>query len=990
MIARILQSTARLLPATFLIFAITTRANTPVPRLAPPSKQESLDALQTQEGLRVSLAACEPHVVDPISMRFDDHGRMWVVEMRDYPTGPPNGTKPDGRIVVLTDSNRDGVFETSVTFASGLVFPTGLQPWRDGVIVTLAGKIEYMADTDGDLECDQREVWFEGFTTGNEQLRANHPVLGPDGLVYVAGGLRGGEIVSRDPRWPMDRSVDIGGKDFAFDPAAIKAGDGFFSGVAGNSQFGLSIDDFGHRIGCSNRNPAIEALISLDDLSRSRWPTSMRGFRDVSPAGSLSDVRPITKAWTTSNLHASQFSAACGVTRGLGNAMPPNWRNDLVVCEPTGYLVQRQRLSRTGVGHSGQRAGDQRELLASSHPWFRPVDTTVGPDGALYVIDMCRAVIEHPEWVPPELEHRTDERDGNDLGRIWRLTSSEAVPVASQLRPSGEASLIIDWLSHENPHQRETATRLIAEDSNDQATQARLRDALRRPATSAEGFARAFQILSKMNGVDDAEFAIACRHPNANVRRVAARLLRRMPVDHDAWQHMRLLLKDADDWVRWEAVGTASWLCNQNDNPKVVPTDLLANAISANEHTTNKLSDSIPWLVRAETLPPTTAARVAELLLKPRNDSQLTPIFIHRIARQAALAQPASGPLTVAFPWQSAGHSSGQQLACVSGFADGLKKVGKRPIITDEITDVARRVVVDAGASPTSRQQALSVLLAAAAHCDDEFHFVATHDGPTTLRLSAITSLLHTDPDATLAWLRSEFVLLPTELRVAVIRKLVTTSAWSNSLLDWIESETIPSNVLPPDQFNRLTRHPDKNIRDRASRLLMTDRADRKTLIASYAAATKGFADTLSGKTLFTQHCAACHRIDGVGTDVGPDISDSRSKTPESILVAILDPSGAVDAGFACYRWLTIDGAVNTGIMLQSDASRITMQISGGEQQSIERDELDEFSLTGASLMPEGFERVLSVDQMRDLIGYLKAWRYHSDDQQKFDLTNAN
>ena len=181
-----------------------------------PTVATSLNSLVVHDGIQIEIAAHEPNVVDPVAVRFDELGRMWVVEMRDYPTGPADGEGFNGQIRVLEDLNQDGLFESATTFASELIFPTGLQPWHDGVIVTLAGSIEFMADRDGDGRCDHREVWFEGFQQGNEQLRANHPTLGPDGLIYVANGLRGGAIVAVDPRWKQDSGTDSSKRSVSF------------------------------------------------------------------------------------------------------------------------------------------------------------------------------------------------------------------------------------------------------------------------------------------------------------------------------------------------------------------------------------------------------------------------------------------------------------------------------------------------------------------------------------------------------------------------------------------------------------------------------------------------------------------------------------------------------------------------------------------------------------------------------------------------------
>lgn len=157
-----------------------------------------------------------------------------VVEMRLPNRGPQVGQPFQGRIKVLIDQDRDGYFETSHLFADSLVFPTGLQPFRDGVIVTLAGEVAYLADTDGDYRCDQIETWFTGFSKDNEQLRANHPTWTLENQIHVASGLRGGEIQSQQSQWTsLEKPVSLAARDFSFSPLG-----GQWHAVAGNSQYG--------------------------------------------------------------------------------------------------------------------------------------------------------------------------------------------------------------------------------------------------------------------------------------------------------------------------------------------------------------------------------------------------------------------------------------------------------------------------------------------------------------------------------------------------------------------------------------------------------------------------------------------------------------------------------------------------------------------------------------------------------------------------------
>src|SRR5688572_20138677 len=151
------------------------------------SSEEALKAFRTEPGLRVELVACEPAVVDPVALAFDEQGRMFVAENRGYPT---SADPPLGIIALLEDKDRDGRFEKRTVFADGLTFPNGVLPWKGGVLVTCAPDLLFLQDTNHDGRADVREVWFTGFDPSNTtQLRVSHPTLSMDNWIYVTSGL---------------------------------------------------------------------------------------------------------------------------------------------------------------------------------------------------------------------------------------------------------------------------------------------------------------------------------------------------------------------------------------------------------------------------------------------------------------------------------------------------------------------------------------------------------------------------------------------------------------------------------------------------------------------------------------------------------------------------------------------------------------------------------------------------------------------------------
>ena len=517
---------------------------------SPLSPADSLAHFRLDPGLAIELVACEPEVVDPIAIRFDEDGRLWVVEMRDYPHGPKPGEPATSQIRVLSDEDGDGRYETSRVFAEGLLFPTGLQPWRGGVFVTLAGEVAYLADSDGDGRADRRETWFRGFTQENPQLRANHPRLGLDGRIYVANGLRGGVVVGA--RVADAKPISISGMDFAFDPLTGEA-----EAVSGNGQFGMAMDDFGNRFVCNNREPLNHVVLENRYLARNPLLAVGAVVSHVAAAGEASRVYPLANAWTTSNLHAGQFTAACGVEIYRGDALGEPYYGNAFICEPTGSLVHREIVEPRGATFVSHRASETGEFLATPDGWFRPVNLETGPDGALYVVDMYRAVIEHPGYMPSELQQRADLRLGDDRGRIYRVVRVDAkARSADQAKPrlsKAATAELVAMLTRRNSWWRETAARLLLQrqDKTVHGDLEQLAQSAAEPATRVAALA-----IVKGLGVLDDELLVKSlrdKHPRVREQAVVLAEPRLLSGDHDSLLRGPLfaLASDPDAKVRF-------------------------------------------------------------------------------------------------------------------------------------------------------------------------------------------------------------------------------------------------------------------------------------------------------------------------------------------------------------------------------------------------------------------------------------------------------
>jgi len=706
------------------------------------------------------------------------------------------------------------------------------------------------------------------------------------------------------------------------------------------------------------------------------------------PLNSGGKIYPISRNWTTSNLHAGRFTAACGVHIYRSDLLPEKYHGAAFTCDPTGNLIHCEMLTERGASFQSKPDREGVEFLASPDDWFRPVSMAEGPDGALYVVDMYRAVIEHPEYMPPELRKRPDLMLGKDKGRIWRIVPEKHKTKA--LRPNLSKVKTEDLDDHfmsPNAWERMTAHRLFLEraDRPDPKSLAkillghadrnwRLHVVSLLEALGAADEKTLVPIFFDENEPRILEHAVRLAEPflarSERIRKCVFDLAKRgdaplrfqVALSLGEWDDDRILvplaeiaLRGADD--RWTRLAVASSV------PKRAGA-LIAVLLGSKKGLTTERSTGRLALLRE--LAGLVGSRrdtkeVAELLLTVTNLSG-KDATAWQLAALEGVAEGMSrrgaqlGAFLKSLPKESR-KAADDTNALLSQFASGA---------SDRKRDLGERVPAVRLLSHLPWEKAEPVLTR-----------LLTDDPAQEVRLAAVRALAaHGRADVPGLLLKPWKGYTPA-VRREVTEALLRQPDWALALLKEVEADRIKPGDIDAPRATLLLAHGRADVRNLARKLLQDSLpAERQQVLARYQAALKRKGDAKKGREVFKKNCATCHRVADIGVDVGPDISDTRTKTAEMLLGDILNPNQAIDNNYINYLVTTKSGKSLTGMIAAETAASITLKRAENQTDVVLRQDIEEITSTGASLMPEGLEKTISIEEMADLLSFLKNWRY--------------
>jgi putative membrane-bound dehydrogenase-like protein len=955
-----------------------------LPRIPPVEASQALGTFSVQPGYHLELVAAEPLVADPVAAAFDENGRLYVVEMRGYSEDPDDLLS---RVRMLTDTDGDGRFDESVVFVDHLSWPTAITCYDGGVFIGDAPDILYCKDSDGDGRADERKTVFTGFSKANVQGLLNSFCWGLDNRIHGATSTSGGNVCRADD--PQAKPVNLNGRDFAFDPRSLE-----LSATSGGAQHGMSFDAWGRKFDCSNSDHIQQVMYEDRYIARNPYLSALGPRKSIAADGPQAEVfrtSPV-EPWRVVRTRlrvsgaapgpiegggraAGYFTGATGVTIYKGDAWPPSEQEIALIGDVGSNLVHRKRLEPNGLEFIARRIDEKSELVSSRDIWFRPAQFLNVPDGTLYILDVYREVIEHPASLPPMIKRHLDLTSGRDRGRIYRIAANGFRPRKPPALRQATTNELVALLEHPNTWHRETAARLLFE-RQDKSVVPLLEKLVRE---SPEPLARmhALYALEGLSSLTDNTLMQAVNDESPGVREHAVKLSEPwLILSPDLPDRVAAMRGDDDLRVRYQVAFSLGEL--------PTPESFKALADLARRDAGDQ------WMRLAIQ---SSLAKGAELVLADlaadesfcRSESGI--VFLQSLARQIGTANRAAEMQAALQTIERLSKGDAAVAGViVRGLAAGLAGRGANleTAFAGEQATTARRIVNDLIASaramatddsqPVNRRvSAIDTLALAGFNVVEESLTGLVHERqPQEVQRAALRTLGRFNDPAVARIILDVRPGLGPSVRSAAADVLFSRPVWIAALFDAVERGEISANDLDPARLKFLSSHSDAAIRKRAEKLLASLAIGRRQdVVEAYRDVLTMPGDAGRGKAAFKKVCAACHRVESVGYEIGPNLATVKSRGADAILVNLLDPSREVNPQFVNYVLVTDDGRTLTGMIAAETATSVTLRRAENASDTVLRVNIDELRSSGQSLMPEGMEKQLSKQEMADLIAYL-------------------
>jgi len=995
--------------------AVTVDAVKDLPRYPAIEPKDAIASWQVKKGFKLQLAAHEPQVRSPIAVCFDENGRMFVCEMIDY-SEMRDVTPHLGRISMLQDKDGDGHYETSQVFADDLPWPTGLVWANGGLYVGATPDIWRFEDKDGDGKAEVREKVFTGFGTGlkilNVQGLMNSFQWGQDNRIHVlAGGGNRGVITCM--KRPDDKGVELGGKDFWFDPLTLE-----FGLEGGGAQYGMSFDNYGRKFACSNSDHLQYWVYDDKYANRNPYYSMPPARQSIAADGGAAEVfrlspdepwRIIRTRWRIAGVVkgavegggrvSGYFTGATGTTIYRGDAYGPDFVNNSFTGDAGGQLVHRKIIkpSADGISLIGERPADEQgfEFAASKDTWVRVVNFANAPDGCLHICDMYREVIEHPWSIPDEIKKHIDLNSGNDRGRIYRIVPDKGAERIGQKVALGKASTeeLVKTLGHPNGWHRDTAQRLLFERQDKAAV-----PLLERVLSGDNALAKlhALGALRGFNALNASMLSKAILDNDPHVVEAALRCAEAVKPDAAGFYEMVNAVgeqtRSEDMRVHFQIALTAGEFLKDADLfERIITKKIPPSSLKTMTSLTQMLLDDLP-----------TSERVVDAFLSANPDVGMTMAVVllsapdwfkegspAKIKATLKIVQAAAAAAKAAHQAErdNGGKSNVTLLVdyvartprpdMIWALATGFKKAGIDLAQADtdhKLTAVftkAATTAADTKASETTRLEAIKLLgLTSSKEATDALTQCLAQGQPDAVQTAAIHTLAQSSSATVTKSLITSWPGFGTKAKEASLEALL---AREDRALALLESGAVKATEFSASQVQALLKHKSPKVAASAKTALASViPPSREEVTAKFKPAIAAQGDAKKGQLQYMARCVACHRAGTMGLQVGPDLITVKTKGREALLTAILEPHKEVASQFIAYTVNTKDGQTLAGIITNDTASSMSIKMMGGIEKTLQRSEIKGSSSTGQSLMPEGLETGMSVADMADLLSFIE------------------
>jgi putative membrane-bound dehydrogenase-like protein len=997
--------TLSLILGTKLAFAAGRQLTGPyTPAAGPPLLPlEAQKKFVVPEGFEVRLFAAEPDVINPVAMTWDERGRLWVLELYEYPLGAPPGTKPRDRIKILEDTDNDGVADKVTVFADGLNLATGLALGNGGVYVGQAPDFLFLQDTNHDDKADTKTVLLTGFGLDDRHELLNGFTWGPDGWLYMTHGVfthsrvkipeasaPGIEVTAAVARYqPQTKKFEVFA-DGTSNPWGVdfdRYGNAFVSACVIDHLFHMAPGGIYVRQGGVPANPyAYELLPSIVD-------------------------------------HKHHMAAYCGICIYQGDQFPEEYRGHVFVGNIHQNAINHDRLIPNG---SSFKAVAEKDFLTTSDGWFRPISEQVGPDGALWVGDWYD---KYPCYQNAQADPEGVDRE---RGRIWRVVHTGKNPGKKMPgRPETKMDLakaspedLVKLLEHPNVWQRRMAQRLLAprilkKETTFQESLSRLR----KDGKTLESRLAAQWLFHDVEfpSPNDKQNSSKTAAERAWSARFAAEPLRKFAtMDQNLYEEtiaklLRGLEESARDPDPSVKLAVATAVRELVSNSLTVDTEtkcnyqiggILAALIKSSADAKDPLLPFMIWMAGEPTFAKNPEGGLKWLADNGADTMPLSGILTRKAMRRICdMQDDAKLDLAVEFLLQIAGKDGGFILAAIDGLIEGQKA---KPLVPKAETKElfakltanpdpkvqlrARELgtlwgnaaliqatiaaVNDASLSTNERAKAIEAVKALKnAASSDALLRLINGNNAESLIIDAIRALGQIGGDRVADDLLGSWNKFSPQIRFAVADVLVSRHRWAIALLSALESKTISRQELPLTAIRVLGESKDEFIRQRAIQVIGRIRpadADKQKIIEQkkQMILSGGTPDLQAGHEVAKKTCFVCHKLYGEGADVGPDLTGVGRSSLDALLANVIDPNQIVGKGYENVQIETKDGRSLSGRLVEESDSSIKLLSSGPKEDVIAKSDITSRRVSELSVMPEGLEQMPDAD-FRNLISYI-------------------